>query len=408
MTQRMSRRTWLRRASLLMASLLLEACTPNTPTPTTVSPTGTRRPTWTPTATPKPRRPTRVPTGTATATGTPTATQTAKPRVTRAPSHTPTPTATPFPPGPPTKLGLFVTRNDPRIFDLVRTKNVALVKTLEYDPNFVADLKNLSPETILVARPHLPQLDLDHLQDPVGHARQVVEGLLPIAAERRRRQAIDAWEAYNEPVTVDAGQMRRLAEFEAERARLLAAEGLRAVVGNFATGNPPLELWEAFRPALEAVQSHGGYLGLHEYSAPLITYGANRDLLFPYPRPEEEGWLTLRYRKVYRQFLIPWGLQVPLLLTECGVDGLVGDRPGPAGKGWQDFVGYWEELGLGPDGAGNYVEQLAWYDAGLQQDAYAHGAAIFAAAASPGWESYEVLDKPMPFLMQYFSVHPAR
>jgi len=167
-------------------------------------------------------------------------------------------------------------------------------------------------------------------------------------------------------------------------------------------------LWEFFRPALEAAQAHGGYLGLHEYSAPVITFGTGREDLYPYPSPNEEGWLTLRYRKVYRQFLIPWGLKIPLVITECGIDGMVGDRPGPPGKGWQDFVGYWEGIGMGPDGPGNYVEQLAWYDAALQQDDYVLGAAIFAAAASPGWQSYEILDKPAPILKQYLSVHPPR
>jgi len=65
---------------------------------------------------------------------------------------------------------------------------------------------------------------------------------------------------------------------------------------------------------------------------------------------------------------------------------------------------------MGDDAAGNYMEQLAWYDAQLQQDDYVLGAAIFAAAASPGWESYEILgeDKVEPFLKQYLSVHPPR
>ena len=67
---------------------------------------------------------------------------------------------TPFPPGPPSKLGLFISRNDPRIFDLLRTGNVALIKTLEYDPNFAAEIKQISPKTLLVGRLDLAQLDL--------------------------------------------------------------------------------------------------------------------------------------------------------------------------------------------------------------------------------------------------------
>ncbi len=64
---------------------------------------------------------------------------------------------------------------------------------------------------------------------------------------------------------------------------------------------------------------------------------------------------------------------------------------------------------MGSDAAGNYVQQLAWYDACLQQDDYILGAAIFAAAASPGFQTYEILDDELfPFLKQYLSVHPAR
>jgi hypothetical protein len=63
---------------------------------------------------------------------------------------------------------------------------------------------------------------------------------------------------------------------------------------------------------------------------------------------------------------------------------------------------------MGADAPGNYMEMLAWYDAELQQDAYLLGAAIFAAAASPGWESFEVLGDVEPFLLQYLSVHPLR
>ena len=38
------------------------------------------------------------------------------------------------------------------------------------------------------------------------------------------------------------------------------------------------------------------------------------------------------------------------------------------------------------------------------------GGAIYAAAASPGWDSYEILGDNLvePFLRQYLSVHPVR
>jgi hypothetical protein len=304
-------------------------------------------------------------------------------------------------------LGLFVAWYHPQIMDLIATRNVKLLKTLELDPTFLADVKARSPETIIVGRVTLGQIDLNGA-DMAAEARRAVEEVLPLALDERRVGLVDAWEGFNEPVPGDEGQMRKLAELEAERTRLLAERGLRAVVGNFGAGQPPLEWWPTFRPALEAAQAHGGYLGLHEYSAPTIWYHTNREPLDFRADPADEGWLTLRYRKVYRQFLNPWGLRLPLLITECGVDGLITDRPGPPGQGWKDFAAYWAELGMGWDTAGNYIEQLAWYDSGLQQDDYVRGAAIFAMTGFQEWESYQIQGSAAAILQQYLSVHPVR
>lgn len=408
----MSRRLFLATLAAGGLSALLAACRQATPVPTP-TPTRTPRPvaSATPTVTPTVTRtalPSAMPSVTPTPSPSATATRTPTGSATRPPPPTPTPTATPFPPGPPTKLGLFIGRNDPRIFDLLSTGNVAVIKTLEYDPNFVTDIKKLSPKTLLIGRIDLPQLDLAALNDPAGAARAFADKLLPIATEPRRKAAIDAWEAYNEPVAETPEHMARLAQLEAERTRLLAAAGIRSVIGNFSTGTPPLELWPQFRPALEAAIQHRGYLGLHEYSAPTMQFGTPQDPLGWGTDPAQEGWLTLRYRKVYRGYLAPNKLTLPLVLTETGIDGAVTNRPGPHAEGWIDFRQYWDELGMGTDAAGNYAEQLAWYDTCLRQDDYVLGAAIFAAAASPGFHTYELLDETFPFLKQYLSVHPAR
>ena len=412
-----SRRRFLHVAGSGTLAALLAGCGlgRDEPTPT---PTRTPRPTptVTPTATPSPDAsplvsPLAVPTpsplpDTPVAQATATASVTPEPTDTPPPSATPTPTATPFPPGPPTKLGLFISRNEPKIRDLLSTGNVPLIKTLEYDPNFAVELKQRAPAALLIGRMDLPQLDLSKMTDPAAEARAFVDRLLPIATESRRMQSFDGWESYNEPVVSDADQMTRLAQFEAERTRLLADAGIHSVVGNFASGTPPLELWPQFRPAIDAAIQYKGYLGLHEYAAPTMQFGTPQDPLGWGVNAEQEGWLTLRYRKVYRQFLQPNGLNVPILLTEVGIDGQVANRPGPAGKGWQDFAAYWDQIGMGKDAPGNYVEQLAWYDANLQLDPYILGAAIFAAGASPGWGSFEILDQVEPFLQQYLSVHP--
>ncbi|MCX6044614.1 MAG: hypothetical protein NT075_05830 [Chloroflexi bacterium] len=340
-------------------------------------------------------------------------TATKKPKKTATPEPTPLPPTTPFPPGPPSKLGVVVARNDPQLFDLLATKGLTVVSTLELDPNFAAQIKQISPKTLLIGR--LPdtkfdQLDLSTLSDPVGAARAFVEQLMPVAGDEQRRAYFDAWQAYNEPVANTADEMQRLADFEAERTRLLSAEGIRSVIGNFGTGHPTeMSQWEQFVPALQAAQEHNGWLGLHEYSAPTIYFSSSRGDTGNHPdvTPEDTGWLTLRYRHVYNEILKPKGLAIPLVFTELGVDGYVkNNRPGPEdARGWQDFQDYWAQNGYGLWGPGAYIEQLVWFDQAMRQDEYVLGGCIFALAASARWQSYDILGPAADILKQYLSVH---
>jgi hypothetical protein len=379
-------------------------------------PTSTRWPTFTPTTTntplPTPGPDTPVPTGTTSPEATQaglTPTSTAEGTLT--PTATPTPTPTPYPPGPPSKLGLFVTRFHPEVLDLVAAGQPALIKTLEIDKNYAKGMKDSSPTSMIVGRLVLGQQNLD--VDPISLAHEFVKELLPLAGDPTRMDAFEAWEAYNEPVADTVDKMKRLADFEAERTRILAENGIRSVVGNFATGHPPLELWPHFGPALDAIRQYDGYLGLHEYSAPVMQYLSGNLQAPGDPDQGDEGWLTLRYRKAYRRYLAPLGYpDLRILITECGVDGLISPRPGPPeARGWQDFVGTWLENGLRDDPPGVYMDQLIWYDQHLQRDDYIGGAAIFLAGTNDSrWDSYDVLGpgagRMVELLTQYLEVHP--
>ncbi len=406
----LSRRRFLQLTGILGSAVFLQACqNAVTPSATLTSllptPTGTRRPTGTPRATA-----TTVPT----TTDTPAAIDAVSPvspvvEPTPVPLEpSPTPVPTPYPPGDPSKLGVFLTRFDSQALNLIEQGKPPLIKTLELDANFAKGIKELSPDTILIGRMRLGQMNLD--AEPLALARQFVDELLPLAADPVRLAAFDAWEAYNEPVADTPDKMKRLADFEAERTRLLAAEGIRSVVGNFATGHPPLELWSDFAPALDAIRQHNGFLGLHEYSAPIMQFGFGALQADNGADQGDEGWLTGRYRKAYRQYLQPMGYgDTPLLITECGVDGLVGNRPGPADAlGWHDFVSTWLDNGLRNDPPGVYMDQLIWYDGLLQQDDFVKGAAIFVLGASPGWESYDISGRTADLLLEYLMVHPPR
>jgi hypothetical protein len=169
-------------------------------------------------------------------------------------------------------------------------------------------------------------------------------------------------------------------------------------VGGFPAGVPEWDEFAAFLPAIEAAQQYGGILTLHEYGAPTMDYLVGAALPGR-PASPDRGALTLRYRWWYEDFLKPRQLAVPVVISEAGIDGLV-NQSGPKGLGWQDFVRFWSQQGLGDDGPQAYIRQLAWYDAQLQQDDYVIGFTVFTAGATGDWQSYDVTPI-LPQIAQY-------
>ncbi len=235
------------------------------------------------------------------------------------------------------------------------------------------DVKAASPDTVFVGRVY--QEFEPNFNDPNFAPRQVAReycaSVLPWA--ERMGETCRYWQGANEPIVSSSEAMKRFAEFEIERTRIMAAEGFRVVVGTFSVGNPELYLWNHFVPALEVAQQHGGALALHEYAWPTMD--------------ENPVWMALRHRKVYEgdeDHLwdgLPAHLKdLPLLITECGLDGLV--EPGRPPRGWRTL--YRHE-------PAEYLRQLAWYDAELQKDPYVVGAAIYCCgAADATWRSYDI------------------
>jgi len=317
-------------------------------------------------------------------TGTPTASP--APTSTRRPKPTPTPTL-PWPepleaPGR-SKLGIHVQWNCSHdIMRFITRMKPAVVKSVG-DLGFLAETKAVSPQTITMARFRQEGQTLEG--DPLQVAQAFVNAHLE---EYLKHPAVDYWEGYNEPSV--QGKMAWYAAFEAERVRVMAQYGLRTAVGGFSTGVPEWEEFEAFLPAIKATKEHGGILTLHEYDAPLMDRSVGAGLPGHPGRPNV-GPFALRYRWWYEEILKPRGLVVPLVISEAGIDGGVPNHPGPHHGGWQGFVGYWKETGLGDDGIQVYLRQLAWYDEQLQQDDYVLGFAVFTAGAmNKDWKSFDI------------------
>ena len=234
-------------------------------------------------------------------------------------------------------------------------------------------IKAQSPNTLLVGRtyqPHEPDFN-DKGLDPLLAARGQCDTILPWA--ERMGETYSFWQGVNEPVVQSAEAMQRLSDFEAERAQIMNSHGFRVVVGSFSVGNPSqLAWWKHFLPALEAVREFKGALALHEYAWPSLDH--------------ESPWYLLRHRKVYggdpaHQWSgLPAHLKtVPLLITECGLDG--GIEPGFPPRGWK--ARYTSD---------QFLQQLAWYDTELQKDPYVVGAALYCCCSigDPEWASFNI------------------
>jgi len=235
--------------------------------------------------------------------------------------------------------------------------------------------KATSPSTVLVGRLVEP-LEANFNEptlDPEAAARRHCDKVLPFA--ERMGRSYTYWQGFNEPVIQSFEAMRRLADFEVERARIMDSHGFRVVVGSFSVGNPSrLAWWRSFLPALEVARQLKGALALHEYAWPTLD--------------RESPWYLLRHRKVYYGEPehdwegLPAHLRtLPLAITECGLDGLIerGDLP----RGWKTLYGQ------DPD---RYLQQLAWYDAELAKDRYVIGAALYCCcqADDPNWAAYNI------------------
>jgi hypothetical protein len=183
-------------------------------------------------------------------------------------------------------------------------------------------------------------------------------------------------EGCNEVAVFSADRMSYYATHEAIRSRIIAGAGLRALCFQFATGNPPLELWDGVVEQLRTIKAAGGGLALHAYNQPdLLTYSAE--------------YYIARHVTVYSAF--PEDLRdLPLFLTEFGIDGGVGggdpNWPGPPprpGHGWRSYT---DEPG--------FTQQLKDAEGVIRMPAALKGATLFTFRGG-GWESFEMTGTTM-------------
>ncbi len=255
--------------------------------------------------------------------------------------------------------------------------------------------------------------------DPQDAARRWLDAMRPSLVQA----PFAYWESFNEMSNWD--YLRQYGEFEAERQRLMAAEGFKACIGNFSTGSPPIkesaddttreDYWPAFYPALQAAHELNNLLGLHEYGGLWMDlwYGPNQSAQLrsgnrvALPDTYAEGWLFGRYRKVWRRHIQPNGwTNIRIVLTEFGLDmaGTVDTTPlaGYTVGSWTTCAPAWRRLDGRSDTEQYYVEQLQWADRQMQKDAYVIGATIFTwGTLGTLWRDFEIEGEVAEKLIAY-------
>lgn len=222
--------------------------------------------------------------------------------------------------------------------------------------------------------------------------------------QARRNPLIRYWESGNEINPGNYAEMAKIAAYDLRFMDLAEAHGLRAVVGNFAVGQPGprvdvdddaetvLRYWHAYREVLIRAERGGHLVGLHEYIGLPRRPGEDEDT---WP---DDTWLQFRYRRLLA-YCRRERLTAPrLMITETGVDAVAGSTP------WR------QRFGDTAEGLQAYAECLVRYELGLRAD----GEAVVAAAlftsgtlAQPKWQPYNVDGSALPErLAAWAAAHP--
>lgn len=254
------------------------------------------------------------------------------------------------------------------------------------------------PECTVIARDWKVGQDFASFWAALPDAKQAAQAWFDAMEPIMRQAKFAYWQSFNEMTTREL--LPAYAAFELERQRIMARYGYHACLFNWAVGTPEIADWQVCLPALREADRRRNIVGLHEYwpSAPWVWYGRNDDLavregrVVPFPDEYADGWLFGRYRKVWRHWLLPYGLtHVRIALTEMGC-GL--EIPSQTGYlEWKTASRFWSAQGHDP--LEYYYQQLLWCDKQMQHDAYQLGGCIFVwGTIGELWQNFDI-DGPL-------------
>ena len=258
----------------------------------------------------------------------------------------------PLPGATMSKLGIYLINTGDLPVDWFAKAHPCNAVSMDHNPSYWQSVKAASLTTEIIGRYYLEESQ-QQFGNPVADAQAFYNRMLPSANAMRNVYAY--WTAYNEPVLNNEQDARNLSAFTVEWSRLMHAAGFKTLAYSFSVGNPQLAYWPLLADGIRACDG----LALHEYSAPTMD--------------AQQSWLCLRYRQVLTW--LPADLkQVPIWITECGIDG------GPIGQPQQGWAHFGDEA--------HYLSSLRWYDSEIVKDPQVRGATIFAAK----WDTAPTFD----------------
>lgn len=215
------------------------------------------------------------------------------------------------------------------------------------------------PRDILIGREYEKffNIELLRVNDPALLARYYVQAYLATAI--RNNPQVTYFEGPNEQAIGSADDMRRYADFEAERAYQVSLLGSKAAVGCFATGNPQYNFIKYFQPALDAAKETGGILAIHEYGNTLP------------PAVQVQGHFLLGFFKMW----LEQDPNILIAITETGTDNVP-----PDGKPWRVL-----------DWSDDYYAAWLWQlELEYRKNPRILGAFLFCFGGGSDWSDFEV------------------
>jgi hypothetical protein len=293
--------------------------------------------------------------------------------------------------GQQSKLGIHINHitEGERMIEFVAIAKPRAIIILHHDPNFIARIREVSPNTKIIFRYFVEDSEMDYQM--ARGAEKAAEWYIQDHIMRKEPNKYDFVVGFNERARNSDDSWRFIGRFDSRAADLCHGYGFPYMGGSHGVGHPAGTLEEMERrillPEVREGWSKVDAIAAHCYCAPTVL--DPRNWVEGSDPTKRQGWFVFRFRIWY-----PWlppECQKPLYLTEFGIDsGAAHWDPGAQG-GWRSFCS--------PE---SYIEQCAEWDVEARKDDELEAALIYCwGTLDPTWDSFCLSGRAAELLQDY-------